>query len=123
MEDSKKKRIGILAASAAASFFATAPVAIAGPKLVDGHYCSPTCKGKSACGGMGNTNGCHGANECAGQGWMKANSKEECKKVGGKWAKFTKKKPKKKAGGSGSEHHMGGSGSQNKMQKKKDEGK
>lgn len=53
-------------------------------------YCANnTCKGKSACGGAGNDNGCHGSNTCKGKGWIKvegADAKalgENCTKSGG----------------------------------------
>jgi hypothetical protein len=94
----KSKALGVLAATAAAGLFATAP-AVAGPKIVDGHYCSNnTCKGKSACGGFGNKNGCHGNNDCKGQGWLSQGNKEDCEKNGGKWATAPKKEDKKAKG-------------------------
>ena len=89
-----KKQMGALAASALAGLLMASPVT-AGPKMVDGHYCSPTCKGKSDCGGMGNKNGCSGSNECAGKGWIDAADKDACKEAGGKW-KMAKGKKKKK---------------------------
>jgi hypothetical protein len=42
-----------------------------------------TCKGTSACGVPGGHD-CHGQNECKGKGWIKASSKDECEKKGGK---------------------------------------
>lgn len=90
----KSRALGMMAATAAASLFASAPV-LAGPKVVEGHYCSNnTCKGKSACGGYGNQNGCHGSNECKGKGWLSQDNQADCEKNGGKWA--AKKEGKKK---------------------------
>ena len=89
-----QKKLGVLAAAAAGALLTATP-ALSGPKMVKGHYCqNNSCKGKSACGGMGNKNGCAGQNECKGKGWLKASSKEACKKAGGKWMKAkNKKKP------------------------------
>lgn len=86
-------KFGILAATAAASLLTTVP-ALAGPKIVKGHFCQTGCKGKSACGGMGNANGCSGSNTCKGKGWLKADSEAACKKAGGTWAKVPDKKKK-----------------------------
>jgi hypothetical protein len=83
-----KINFGLFAATALTTIMSGATIASAAPELVDGHYCSNnSCKGKSACGGMGNNNGCSGKNECKGQGFVKAASAAECKKAGGKWAK------------------------------------
>jgi hypothetical protein len=93
-----KTKVGLLAASAAAMFIAT-PIALAGPKVVDGHYCQNNkCKGNSSCGGYGNSAGCNGTNSCKGKGWLKDKvTKATCEKGKlGKWVPVPKKKDKKK---------------------------
>ena len=74
---------GILIATAAAGFFALAPVsgAIAGE---EGVKCmgANACKGQSACKTANSE--CKGLNNCKGQGWSPAASAEECEAMGGK---------------------------------------
>jgi hypothetical protein len=82
-----KKNFGLVTASALAAMLSSATVASAAPEVVDGHYCSNnSCKGKSDCGGMGNTNGCAGKNTCKGHGFKTAATAEACTTAGGKWA-------------------------------------
>ena len=88
------KKCGFLAASAAAALFTATPIALAGPKLVKGHYCKNNiCSKRSACGGKGNANGCAGQNTCKGKGWLKETSEKACE------AKETKGKHKGKKKG------------------------
>ncbi len=76
------KRSGILIATAAAGFFALAPVS--GAFAADeGVKCmgANACKGQSACKTASSE--CKGLNECKGQGWSPAASAEECESMGG----------------------------------------
>jgi hypothetical protein len=83
-----KKNFGLVTASALAAILSNATIASAAPDVVDGHYCANnSCKGKSDCGGMGNTNGCAGKNTCKGHGFKSAATSEDCTKAGGKWSK------------------------------------
>jgi hypothetical protein len=82
----KKATFGLMAATAFSGLTAKIDISFAGPKIVDGHYChNNDCKGKSACGGYGNENGCHYSNDCKTKGWLEADNKETCEKKKGKW--------------------------------------
>jgi hypothetical protein len=76
-----KKISGIAIATAAAGFFALAPIsgAIAGEDV----KCmgANSCKGLSACKTANSE--CKGLNNCKGQGWSPTASAEECTAAGG----------------------------------------
>lgn len=76
-----KKISGIAVATAAAGFFALAP--ISGAMAEDGVKCTGgnSCKGMSACKTAGSS--CKGQNSCKGQGFTMTGSAEECEAAGG----------------------------------------
>jgi uncharacterized membrane protein len=82
----RRNRIqGALVATAVAALFASAPALAAEQAAGKGEVkCmgANSCKGKGSCAGAHND--CAGKNECKGKGWVKAKSKEECEKMGGK---------------------------------------
>ncbi len=73
---------GVVIATAAAGFFALAPIsgAVAGE---EGVKCmgANACKGQSACKTA--TSECKGLNSCQGHGWVSAKTVEECTEMGG----------------------------------------
>ena len=81
--NSKKKRLGLTIATAAAIAFATAPItstmAQAATKKVN-CYGVNACKGKSQCKTA--TSDCKGHNNCKGKGYLMKTAKQ-CKKLGG----------------------------------------
>jgi len=76
------KLSGIVIATAAAGFFALAPVSgvLAAEDEVKCMGAN-ACKGQSACKTASSE--CKGLNECKGQGWTPAASAEDCESMGG----------------------------------------
>jgi len=80
-----KKSFGMMAAATVALL--SAGTVLAGPKVTKGHVCqNNSCKGKSACSGLGN-NSCGGQNSCKGKGWLDHDNEKDWAANGGKWAK------------------------------------
>ena len=75
---------GIALAAAAATFFATAPLAAdkAGTDTTGKCFGVNACKGKSSCKSAGHT--CKSQNACKGKGFVMV-SKEACEQIGGKF--------------------------------------
>lgn len=86
MHDSNRLR-GFALATAAASLFALAPLAVhadAGADALGYCYGVNACKGKSSCKTA--TSGCQGQNGCKGQGFVDSVSKGTCDQLGGRFS-------------------------------------
>ena len=80
-----KKISGFALATAAATLFAGAPIAVHAAKKGEVHcYGVNACKGKSSCATA--SNACKGQNSCKGKGYVIV-SKKVCDQLGGKVGK------------------------------------